>query len=359
MLKLTKNKFSNRQVFRSICCFVSFIYLHSLSIADQFAVVIPFQATIQSTDSTQVIKLSVGDVIVTEAPPKNDDIYISGRLTSKNLEINNIPVTSLRRVSNATGEHLADLLELQQNKISELREINRQINALASQPPFKAESIPEAINIKRNTELNKAWINIQKAHQLNQERVNNGENPLPDPLFAEALLWQAVNDHDNAMRCYLEAMEMTIDENLNREEYSNYFKSLTTYLRRYYDIPSEDVSTGAKSNRVQAIKHLGNGLRQLYAAKHEQAAISFSNSISLDPTIALSWYGRAIAYKHSNQNGKAQHDALLGVRVEKKWKQHHDVDFGLERIQGRSRHWLERFRLGESSIAIFWEQSDE
>ena len=174
MLKLTKNKFSNRQVFRSICCFVSFIYIHSLSIADQFAVVIPFQATIQSTDSTQVIKLSVGDVIVTEAPPKNDDIYISGRLTSKNLEINNIPVTSLRRVSNATGEHLANLLELQQNKISELREINRQINALASQPPFKAESIPEAINIKRNTELNKAWINIQKAHQLNQERVNNG-----------------------------------------------------------------------------------------------------------------------------------------------------------------------------------------
>ena len=158
------------------------------------------------------------------------------------------------------------------------------------------------------------------------------------------------------MRDYLKAIRLAREAGQDLASYSSYFEKLYEALDNWDRVPKPP-TTGASDNyHYLAQDHFSHGFSDFWRDDLQSAIRRFDNAVQLDPKNPVYWYYRAVAFKRSGDDRRAQHDACFGAYVEKKcdgdYEQQRHVSHALERLQGNLRQWVEEFRLGDCSHRI-------
>ena len=88
------------------------------------------------------------------------------------------------------------------------------------------QDLPEVIRLSKNDAIKQAWKEVQEALTENQTL----KQQLPEPYFARAEIWSAVNNYDEAMRDYLKAIRLAREAGQDLASYSSYFDKCMTRL---------------------------------------------------------------------------------------------------------------------------------
>jgi tetratricopeptide (TPR) repeat protein len=195
--------------------------------------------------------------------------------------------------------------------------------------------LPPHIQIQTEA-IQQAWAEVQRAIAENEKL----KPPLADPYFARAEISMLVNDFDAALRDYLLAIRLANASGQDSGQQRAYFERLQQVLEKYDAMPRAPAIGSARAHYIEGVHAYSRG-QDLDAIDH------LTNAIAVDPTEALFWYYRALAYKRMGQDVRAKHDALMGANAE--WRDGFADNFGqaLERVQGQPRRWLETYRLGD------------
>lgn len=196
-----------------------------------------------------------------------------------------------------------------------------------------AAELPALISLQP-PEVQRAWREVQSAIAANLRQ----SRPAPEPYFARAEIWSLVNNHDSAMRDYLEASRLSIERRESLESQAAYFNKLYEALDRLDSAPRPAVIGSAKG-------HFGEGVHALWRNDLRTALMHFDDAVQLEPSDALNWYFRGLTYRRLGQGRRAQHDVLMGARLEST-SDNLRISTALTRVQGPLRHWLEGYRKG-------------
>ena len=207
--------------------------------------------------------------------------------------------------------------------------------SLDRQPP--SDRVPQVITLSPGS-VKAAWKEVHDAIVENQKLAS----PLPDPYFARAEIWAKTNSNKEALLDFVTAFRLSMSSGNDLQSYSRHFATLTQVLEDYDKNPAPYVPGLAS-------KHYGHGITAYFDGDLNRAITHFNDAIQLEPNEPLYRYFRAIAYKHSGDDTRAQHDALLGAQIEQKLG--YDLSFsgGFSRVQGNIRRWLEAIRRGGQS----------
>ncbi|MEI8376771.1 MAG: tetratricopeptide repeat protein [Planctomycetota bacterium] len=212
------------------------------------------------------------------------------------------------------------------------------------------QDLPEVIRLQKNETIKKAWDEVKEALKENETL----KPQLPEPYFARAEIWSAVNNYDGAMRDYLTATQLARKSGQDLASYSAYFDKLYEALDNWDRVPRPP-TTGARDDyQFLAEAHFARGFSDFWDNDLQSALRRFDNAVQLDPQNPVYWYYRALAFKRSGDDRRAQHDVCFGAYVEKKGDRHYNDQLShvLQRLQGGQRQWIENFRMGDCSHRI-------
>ena len=250
--------------------------------------------------------------------------------------------------SNTDNDLVVNLKTLKGKKAqlhNALIEINRQLITLEYLVIDSTGDIPIAIKIRRDDNLIQAWHSIRAAQEYSEQKVREGGLGLPEPYFAEAMLWGALGHHEKAIAQFVVGSNIALENKDDLTSQVTYFKELQVYLNKYLLEPRkvEDEVT-SKTARLVAQKHFSAGLTKFKQGKYSEAAPLFTEAVLLNPEVPWYWYYRAGCFKELKFNTRAKHDAMLGITLEIRNKQSREAGHALECFQGSSRLWLESVR---------------
>ncbi|EAQ81611.1 hypothetical protein DSM3645_28557 [Blastopirellula marina DSM 3645] len=212
-------------------------------------------------------------------------------------------------------------------------------------PASEIDTLPELILRQQNREIQTAWREIAIAVEENQKLPESER--LPEPYFARAEIWAAVDNYSDSLQDYLTAIRYARQSGRDLLSYSDYFQRMYNVAEELEKMPVS--AAGAESNAAAAaVKHYGAGLHRYFAGDIPAALAHFDNAVQLSPNKAIYWYLRGLTHRRVGDHARAQYDVLMGAAFEKtlpSWKQR-ALNGQLIRIQGESRQWLEAFRLG-------------
>jgi tetratricopeptide (TPR) repeat protein len=191
-----------------------------------------------------------------------------------------------------------------------------------------------ALILLQPPQVQQAWREVQAAIRENARQ----RRPAPEPYFARAEIWSLVNNHDAAMRDYLEAARLSIERGESLETQAGYFNKLYEALDRLDQAPSPAVIGSSKS-------HYGRGVHAFWRNDLPAALMHFEDAVQLEPADPVNWYYRALTYARLGHARRAQHDVLMAARLEVTGDDRR-VAAALARVQGPLRLWLEGFRNG-------------
>lgn len=210
--------------------------------------------------------------------------------------------------------------------------------------------LPEVIRLQKNEAVKQAWKEVQQALTENQTL----KQQLPEPYFARAEIWSAVNNYDGAMRDYLTATRLAREAGHDLASYSSYFEKLYEVLDNWDRVPKPPTTGASDNHYFLAADHFSHGFSDFWRNDLQSAIRRFDNAVQLCPQNPVYWYYRAVTFKRSGDDRRAQHDACFGAYIEKKSERRYgsEVAHAFQRLQGDQRRWLEEFRLGDISHRI-------
>jgi tetratricopeptide (TPR) repeat protein len=308
--------------------------------------------------SDKTMSLEAGEFVVGlkahQATGKNAPVWISvRRITSTRATEVWVPEENLVSIQVNNLQDAEELIQQRQKLRNSLKQVNQHLDHSIRAFDFRFDPvIPRLIEIQRNPLLVEAWKDILFAHELNRQQAEGGKPLMSDPYFAEAVLWMSVQSHDDCVRNFVMAthLEQSSQGNLSRQ--LAYYKILSNYLDEYYRVPDGVVAQGPQLQRAQGRRHFGLGVQSYRGGDFNGAVHHFSNAIQLVPRDPLSWYYRALAFKRLGNLRRAQHDVIIGVKLERQTSDHDGISRGLIGIQGPLRIWLERYRHGDPSLQL-------
>ena len=253
-------------------------------------------------------------------------------------------VRPVRPGTSYSGWVASDNLDRPSLQISELKSILSETNRL---------DLPEVIRLSKNESIKQAWKEVQEALTENQTL----KQQLPEPYFARAEIWSAVNNYDGAMRDYLTATKLARESGQDLASYSSYFQKLYEALDNWDRVPKPPTTGASNDYHGLAQDHFSKGYSDFWRNDLQSAVRRFDNAVQLCPQNPVYWYYRAVAFKCSGDDRRAQHDACFGAYIEKKCdggynQQRQEVAHALQRLQGSLRQWVEEYRLGDCSHRI-------
>jgi len=203
---------------------------------------------------------------------------------------------------------------------------------------------PWLIRFQDNPAVLDAWDSVSQLIASN-ERMPADER-LPDPYFARAAIWVAVENYADAIQDYITGIDLARKRGQAAEFYLPYVEKLAVAIRKLESNPVP--VAGAMLGWQNAAKqHFALGYTTFFTGDYKECLPHFTNSITLDPTQPHYWYFRALTQRALGNRGQAQHDALLGVHFEQQLKEKTiSMDQKLFRVQGERRTWLEKYRNG-------------
>jgi len=207
------------------------------------------------------------------------------------------------------------------------------------------QSIPQLIRTQSNPDIRQAWKEAAEAFKKNAKRPE--DQRLPEPYFARAEIWTAVNNYVAAIENYVDGLHYARSSGRDIITYAPYFEKMQAATEKLLALPVPAVGT-EKSFSVKGFHHFNRGISFYLRGNYQAAINNFDDAISLAPAEPLCWYFRALAYYGTGDLDRAQHDALLGAHFERKLTRHRrqSLNRSLARVQGTNRMWLEGFRLG-------------
>ena len=210
--------------------------------------------------------------------------------------------------------------------------------------------LPEVIRLQKNPALKQAWEEIRAALKENESL----KQQLPEPYFARAEIWSAVNNYDAALRDYLTATRLARESGQDLASYSSYFEKLYEALDNWDRVPKAPTTGVQNKYHFLAQDHFSQGFSDFWRNDLKSAVRRFDNAVQLYPQNPVYWYYRSVAFKRLGDERRAQHDACFGAYVEKKGEGRYerDVARSFQRLQGDTRQWLERIRLGDFSHSV-------
>jgi tetratricopeptide (TPR) repeat protein len=213
-------------------------------------------------------------------------------------------------------------------------------------------SLPLVIRHQRSVRLKRAWLSIQKIIKNNETLPE--DKRVPEPYFARAEIWMAVDNYVEAMTDYLTALRYASSSGRELQTYIRYYSKVEKTIERFALLPAPPSGVSPDARR-KGSHHFGFGVTEFRIRNHTQAVRHFGNAISMEPDNPLYWYYRSVASRRSGDSNHAVYDALYGTLIEsKKYSPYKSRQMaqGLQHIQGEDRIWLESFRLGDPSDRI-------
>lgn len=209
----------------------------------------------------------------------------------------------------------------------------------------KTASIPQLIRMQNDPQIRQAWQEAADAFDDNNELPENER--LPEPYFARAEIWMAVNNYVLAIEDYVDGLHYARRSGRDIITYSPYFSKMQFATEKLLSLPVPPIGT-TKNIVLRGSYHLNLGISLYFSGKYGEAVNNFDDAISLSPSDPIAWYFRGLSFYAMGDIDRAQHDALLGMHFERKISRFRQksIDRILTRIQGANRTWLERFRLG-------------
>jgi hypothetical protein len=204
------------------------------------------------------------------------------------------------------------------------------------------EGMPEVVKLQSYA-IRAAWLEIADAIQENSKL----EKPAPEPAFARGELWSLIGDHDSAFRDYLLATTLVVNSGIEPADYSSYFRKLHDALRNYERQPRSPLEGGVPF--FLATEHFSRGFHAFWKNDLSKAREEIDDAIQLDPKEPTYWYYRALTHKRLGNESGAKHDALIGGMLDRQSPITRNSEF--QRLQGGTRAWLERYRLGGGSLS--------
>jgi len=216
-----------------------------------------------------------------------------------------------------------------------------------------AGTLPELIRLSGNAALVAAWREVELALQENEKLPR----PLPEPLFARAEIWSAVNNYDAALQDYLTAMKLARQSGEDLASYSSYFLKLQELLDKLNRVPKPATLGAGKDYFFLAKDHFSAGFHAFWRGDLRAALDRFDSAIQLQPEESLYWYYRALTFKRLGDDRRAVHDVLLAAHLEQQRETRYGrrLDTALARVQGGLRQWLQGYRLGDPTQHILRE----
>jgi|LSQX01.2.fsa_nt_gb tetratricopeptide (TPR) repeat protein len=215
----------------------------------------------------------------------------------------------------------------------------------------RVRSLPELINLQKDDSLKSAWQQVQTAIVEN-EALPEGDR-IPEPYFARAEIWCAVNNYGNAVQDYLTAIKYVRSAGRDLASFSAYLEKLDVAIQNFEKIPTTPTLGSNTSFLVAAKDHFIHGYHAFWRGDYKSALDRFDNAVQCNPREAKYWYYRALTFKQMGNEGRAQADALLGAKVEQRGAGvRKPLDVSFSRVQGDLRQWLEGFRVGDPSHRI-------
>jgi len=199
----------------------------------------------------------------------------------------------------------------------------------------------EAEDADRLKEFQRAWVEAEDAVRLNEKL----QDPLPEPYFVRADIWRLAGNYDAALRDYLKAIELAARAGGDLSAYSADLAKLHEALDNLDRVPKPAAAGEGR-------RHYAMGVHALWNGELEDAIWSFDNAIQIEPGHPLYWYFRAVAYRKTGNERRAQHDALIGASLEWRDGLPDKLGWAFVRLQGETRVWLERYRVGDPSQRI-------
>lgn len=250
-------------------------------------------------------------------------------------------VRPVRGGATSSGWIASDDLDRPSFRVSEL-------NSLLADS--SSADLPEVIRLHKNEAVRQAWKEVQQALAENQTL----KQQLPEPYFARAEIWSAVNNYDGAMRDYLTATRLAREAGHDLASYSSYFEKLYQTLDSWDRVPKPPTTGASDNHYFLASDHFSHGFSDFWRNDLQSAIRRFDNAVQLCPQNPVYWYYRAVTFKRLGDDRRAQHDACFGAYIEKKSVRRYESEVGhvFQRLQGDTRRWLEEFRLGDCSHRI-------
>ncbi len=212
--------------------------------------------------------------------------------------------------------------------------------------------LPLVIRQRRSVVLKRAWLSLQRIIKDNESLPENKR--VPEPYFARAEIWTAVNNYPEAMKDYVTALRYASSTGRELKTYARYHAKVETTINQFTLVPAPAAGASLDTLRIGA-KHFGLGVTAFRSNHHGEANRHFGNAISVEPDNPLYWYYRSVTSRRTGDPNQAVYDALYGAFVESKryspYKRRR-IARGLQHIQGKERVWLEGFRLGDPSARI-------
>ena len=206
-------------------------------------------------------------------------------------------------------------------------------------------TVPQIIRAQNDPQIRQAWQETANAFEANNTRPENER--LPEPYFARAEIWMAVNNYPLAIEDYVNGLHYARLSGRDIITYSPYFSKMQLATEKLLSLPVPPTGT-TKNIVLRGNYHLNLGISLYFGGKYRDAINNFDDAISLSPSDPIAWYFRGLSFYALGDLGRAQHDALLGMHFEHKLSHYRkkSITRSLMRIQGENRAWLERFRLG-------------
>lgn len=221
-----------------------------------------------------------------------------------------------------------------------------------------AVKIPHAVAILRKPLLNQAWLSIQDAKKISADRVKQGKSGIPDPYFAEALLWKTLGRHEDSLASFLVGSSIKIKNGQGLTDHIEYYREFNQYLEDYLlsPLPTADPTT-EKDAVLVARRYFAQGVSSYKQGNHSKAIGYFTEAILLNPNRASYWHYRALCFRANNFTQRATHDITIGIAIERKFGQRASVYAALTPAQGADRLWLETYR-NRQNIPILVKAND-
>jgi tetratricopeptide (TPR) repeat protein len=221
-----------------------------------------------------------------------------------------------------------------------------------------AVKVPHAVAILRKPLLNQAWLSIQDAKNISADRMKRGESGIPDPYFAEALLWKTLGRHEDSLASFLIGSSIAIKNGQNLTDHIEYYREFNQYLEDYLQspLPKADPTTERDAVFV-ARRYFARGISSYKEGNPSKAIEYFTEAILLNPNRAAYWHYRALCFRAQQFTQRATHDITIGIAIERRFNQRSSVYAALTSAQGPDRLWLETYR-NRQNIPILVKAND-
>lgn len=204
---------------------------------------------------------------------------------------------------------------------------------------------PEILDLQSDRSLAEAWDSLATA--IAENEVLPEAERLPEPYLARAAIWSRLDRHSEALLDYFEALKYAQSGGRDIQELSSYFADIKNSLTSFRNTPAPPI--GKETLYYQsASQNFDRGIVAYLEGRYAVGRDHFDNSIQLVPDNPSYWYCRAICHRCLGDMARAQHDALMGVLMERRLSPGTgaSVNWKLSRVQGLDRSWIEDYRLG-------------